>query len=227
MGMEEGAKMELEKKPIIKTKWFPWVVGAVAVLVIFFGSFVIGRGVGYSQGHADEKAKIDGQMITYDQLVDKIKQVEKEFNDKTDKLNQVRSDFASYENKYNELKDLQSKENDMKTYVSSSQSQLETLKEQINDAQSKLATLQGDVVTANGSPIKLGAGHFTVGEDLNAGRYKVEPVSGYGNFIVNGGDIAVTLDSAGDTGTVKSYVFDASDGDTIELDVTAKFTPVE
>lgn len=219
--------METETKSIIKSKWFPWVVGGVAVVIIFFLSFTIGRGVGYSQGHADEKARIDGKMVNYEQLVSKIKDTQKEYDDKTDKLNQLRSDFTGQENKYNELKDLQSKEEDMKTYVTASQAKYDSLKGQIKDAEGTLAKLQGSIVKAEGAPIKLEAGQFVVGKDLPPGRYKASPIGGGSNFAVYSaeGDLKVNT-ILGDPDS-PTYVFEAVDGDQIENDARAQLTPIK
>lgn len=82
--------------------------------------------------------------------------------------------------------------------------------------------------TVKSTPKKLSAGKYTVGKDVDAGRYKVTPVGEGSNFVVYGGgdETDVTVNTILGQDGEPSYTFDCSNGDVIQTESTVKLTPV-
>ena len=76
----------------------------------------------------------------------------------------------------------------------------------------------------------LTTGEWVVGEDIKAGRYKITPTSGSGNFVVENGGIPVVNEILGDSsmGGVPSITATLTNGEVIEISGlhSAKFTQV-
>lgn len=71
------------------------------------------------------------------------------------------------------------------------------------------------------------AGVFLAGKDIPPGRYKVEPVNGFGNYFVNGGSKVNIILGRGDDLFLPEYVFELDEGDEIEATLSVKYTLVE
>ena len=209
-------------------KWFfPTVIGIITLVVL---------GVGVLIGQGTLRAEADGQAYTYEDLINKTDQAEKELKDLKDeyksteiKLNDSKESWQKYDDLFDELKDLKSSKNGMIKKKTELNVEIKELKEKIDGAKKELESLTSGISEAEGDPIVLSAGHYSIGDDLRAGRYKVTPTGGSGNFFVDSDvyerEVGVTLGSG--QFSEDSFVFFAVPGDTIRLMTEAKFTPVQ
>ncbi|HET7579787.1 MAG TPA: hypothetical protein VFK33_10935 [Bacillales bacterium] len=219
---------------IFKAKWFPWATVALAVVIALFVVFIASYNSGYANGKAAMKAKIDGKMVTYNGLLDKINSAKKtlintkvKIGEKEGKLSHVSSELDTNKAKFDRLTKLADQKDQLTKKVNGLKSQVSTLNGKINDKQAELSKLKGGVQKAKGAPIELGAGRFVVGKDVPAGRYKVTPRGEGSNFI--------TFDTSGspDVNTIlgaygaPSYVFVVGDGYIIQSEAPVTLTPVK
>src|SRR5690625_8040490 len=67
--------------------------------------------------------------------------------------------------------------------VKTKEDELEELEETLKETQEKFDTLQGDLVKLEDEPLKVNAGYFYFGSDIEPGRYIDKPQSGNsGNY---------------------------------------------
>lgn len=208
-----------------KLKWFPWatagLICVIALVVVYISS--------YNVGYAAKKAMIDGKMNTYQQLLKKIDDTKKQISTQQFKLDTVNGKLSSNKDEFDRLTALENRKNQLKSNVSDSISQIADLNGQIKTAKAKLAKLQGGIQKAKGKSISLGAGKFTVGDDIPAGRYKVVPIGRGSNFFVYDGVTGVTKVNTilGTSIGVPSYVVHLNPLDKIDSETPAKFIPVK
>ncbi|WP_431803780.1 hypothetical protein [Halobacillus andaensis] len=162
----------------------------------------------------DDKNALEEQMKT---LTDDIETKEEENKKLIEELQQQIKDKEKETGQEIDKFDSQLKEKN---------GELKQLEEDIQAKKDELKAVTGNVEEAKGEPVTLSAGFFDVGKDLPAGRYKVTPASGNGNFFVNDG-MKVNILLGHDELFEEEYVFTADDGDVIELTLSATFTPIE
>lgn len=109
---------------------------------------------------------------------------------------------------------------DKETYTE----KLESLKTEVAEKEAQLKRLTADITAATGNPVKLPAGSFTVGTDIEPGRYKI---TGSSNFFLYSasGELKVNIILGGPYG-VSSYIYRLRDGDVIECQGSDTFTPI-
>ncbi|GAA0491453.1 hypothetical protein GCM10008986_16970 [Salinibacillus aidingensis] len=213
-----------------KSKWV-WAIAGAFLLIVISSSFF------YLQGKSVSVAKVDEKMVTYDELVEeidikqsKLNAIETTIDEKTKERDQISDELEDNQEKYDRLNKIAKNEEEIQTKIEEKKDELTQLKADIVSNKNKLQELQGGVEEAKGEPIKLGAGHYTVGDDLPPGRYKIEPTQGSGNVFIDGWDgsskLSETLGPNPDY-HIPSYVFNAEVDDTMEINVPVKFTPVE
>jgi len=217
-------EQEKKKTGRFKSKLF-WakVAGVIVVLSMFYGFGSSGAAVELEDG----KASLEELQAKIEEKESKIKEVEKElekvnskFDDRKSELNEALSVLENKESIESEIKKLEKK-------VSNKQSEIKSLSKEVDTKLDKISSLNGQIVEAKGKPITLPAGHFTVGKDIPSSRYMVTPNQRGGNFFVNGG-MKVNIMLGKDTSMYQNkYIFYADKGDTIELTLSATFTPVE
>ncbi|MCM3587348.1 hypothetical protein M3182_16545 [Mesobacillus maritimus] len=205
------------------------------VVGVLFALFIV-----YSIGESAAKVELEEEKVSYDQLVEKIEDKEKEMEEKENEVEKIELDIGSIQNEYDKNKakleeamkvvaekDSVQKEIDKLTLdISQKQEKTKKLDTEIKDKKDELASIQGTIKEKKDAPITLPAGFFTVGKDLPAGRYKAVPNGGGGNFFVNSG-MKVNIMLGNGEFYEDEYVFYADEGDEIELTLSAKFIPVE
>ncbi|WP_419883218.1 hypothetical protein ACN6MY_06395 [Peribacillus sp. B-H-3] len=225
--------MELERntlrQPFYKNKKIILPITAIILAIIF-----------YSVGYSSAKTKIDGKKTSYDQVVSKFKSKESKLKNIDEKIDAAGIKLADVESQIQDKQDeydaaltsiakkaqAEQKLKDINSQISGRKSEVTKLNKQIDAKHNELATATSQVKAAKGKPKFLSAGKFEVGRDLPEGRYKVSANGGEGNFFVNqGADVNIILGN-GDFGE-SEYMWDAYEGDEIELTTSAKFTPVE
>ncbi|WP_238594747.1 hypothetical protein [Caenibacillus caldisaponilyticus] len=216
-----------EKMGFLKNKWFRRIAIIVVVIIVVAILINAGYSSGYEAGQKNFRGKFNGKVASYNDVVQKLSDIEKEYKEKSDQLSQLQTELASKQNEYDELKQLEANRDTMKQQVESAKDDLRELKSQISEAQDKLSSLRGQIDKANGAPIRLEAGKFTVGDDVKPGRYKVQPIGEGSNFIVYDSTGYPKVNTILGSGGVPSYTFEAEDGDIIQNEAPAKLTPVK
>ncbi|KGP91778.1 hypothetical protein N780_15460 [Pontibacillus chungwhensis BH030062] len=227
---------EKNKPKFFKRKWF-WI-NTGGVIVIFILAFFIGS--------SSMATIIDGEKLKYEGLVEKSKSIDEEISKKQqetidlqDQLDQLNEEHGSTKEKINNLKKelgealalIKEKEiitqeiNELTTQEETKTKKIQELDGSIEAKEKELAVVSGKIIELKDKPKTLSAGFFTVGKDIPASRYKVTP-NGNGNFFVNEGAKVNIMLGRGDF-YESEYVFQAEEGDVIELTLSATFTPIQ
>lgn len=221
----------IEKVKAIIRKYQVLIFIIVSILLVAASHYI---------GNKTAVTKIDQEKLTYDEIKQEILEQEEE-------LKGIKSDIVVARSNYDavsrDLKGVSDEYEEVQSIIAEKETFLEekkkvqgeidelkkkdeNLKKSISDKKSELSSITGKIKEAKGQPKVLSAGKFIVGKDIPAGRYKAVPNGGFGNFFVNqGADVNIIL-GHGDFGE-SEYVFEAFDGDEIELTTSAKFIPIE
>lgn len=210
-----------------------YIIGAIALIAIigvgtyFFGTKSATATLGNEVYSLDNiKTKQEGEQKELDNLIVESK------NKKTE-ISGLQSDLSALDTELKEAQELISTKEtiekeiaQLKTDKESKDSELKIINENIATQNTELERLDHTVIALKKEPREIPAGQFVVGTDIEQGRYKIEPVSGSGNYFVNGGgDVNIILGSS-DFG-LSEYVLDLSNGDRIEQTLPVKYTAVE
>ena len=118
--------------------------------------------------------------------------------------------------------DLQAEKKDIEELIASRS----TINGSIVEKNAELEKLTNIIVAKKQEPIQMPAGNFVVGTDVPAGRYKIEPNGGSGNYFVNEYKTNIIL-GVGDSFQLSEYIISLKTGDKIEQGLPVKYTAVE
>lgn len=199
--------------------------------------------VGCSSG--PDTVDIDGEALNFAELMDKVRATESDLSEAEQNLkdveNQITSreaDLKNLETKYKtevegfeEVAALIEDKKSIESEISSAETELSILNKDIETAEGKLEKLNGDIVKASDQPVKLSAGYFYFGEDVEAGRYKLTAQEGHrGNvFIRRDGSsyVSETFSHKPSEYAITEFVFTGLPGDQIEATIPIYLYPVE
>lgn len=207
-----------------KVKWI--VVAVVAIIVI---------GLSYLIGDVSATTKLDGQALDWQEVDKKLSSTKLDLSDAEKELAEKKSSLEDMSDEYDEAKEVvdqrdkaKSELKNLKSEYDDQADELDSIKSDIDKKKSELAKLESGVVAKKKQPKTLSAGHFTVGEDIEEGRYKITSAGASGNFFVNDGEKAnIILGSGGDGLSEKEYVVELSDGDSIEATMPTRYQLIE
>ncbi len=155
----------------------------------------------------------------------------KEKND--EELNKSKQDLETTKNELEknkeilgELKEYVSNKEKLDTDYSKKSDELNSINTQITSRQAELDKLTGAVTEAKSAPKQFSTGVYIVGEDLPAGKYDIQWVSGSGNFFGNGSPSIIEIFSNRDDFGIKTYknaVFKNGDSFEIKGSLTVAF----
>lgn len=185
----------------------------------------------------EAQAEVDGEVVNLEKLhkmidesTEQLSGLGEEITAAESELREIEMEFKNKESEFSKLSKLAENQESVKEEVKEAESTLDTLNSQIKDAESELEKLEGKIVSVTNEPIKINAGYFYFGSDVEPGRYELRPQEGqYGNvFIRRGGSsyVAETFGSA-DRGGLTDFVFEAQDGDEIEATIPILLYPVD
>ncbi|HLR69286.1 hypothetical protein [Virgibacillus alimentarius] len=210
-----------------KNRWKNWnfwfkVGGGIIVAVLL-----------YVIGHKFASIELEEEAMKYEDVKKRVEEKHDQLEETQKKLDNIKNELRENNQEYEETQEVIANRNSIQDevdklagQVTEKKGEVKELKKEIKDKNKELQSVTGEIKEAKGKPITLSAGKFVVGEDLPANRYKVTP-NGNGNFFVNDGvDVNVILGNDGDF-YESEYVFEAFEGDKIELTSSATFTPVE
>lgn len=206
------------KKPFYKKKWFI-IVSAILILLI-----------GWGLGESNAKETLDGEKVNYDELVNKIKNKEKELDSLIDEKDSILKEIDENKDLIEAAKNYKENKQTLDQEISTKTEEVKQLDSQITSKQSELASLTGKIQETGDAPKELPAGTFVVGKDIPAGRYKVLPVGRGSNFIVydeNGSNVVNTIVSSVEGHGVPEFVTYLFDNYIIEARSPFQYVPVK
>lgn len=206
----------------------------IGMIVLFLVGYGIGAKFGTDQAAIEfamyQKLNVDDE---YQKTAKELNQANKNLEATNQKIEEAKKELESKKSIVEAVLNFASKQKKLEEEFATNSKKLEELKTNVatTDAQlkEKLATLQkltGDIPQATGNPVTLLAGFFTVGDDIEAGRYRVTGSSFFGVYDKNGHYIFSTL--LGDTEySSGDYVCYLKEGNRIENGAITFFTPIE
>ncbi|HDR8220085.1 TPA: hypothetical protein QC102_004578, partial [Bacillus cereus] len=199
------------------------MVFIVLVLIFVITAVFVGMKLGFNNA----KVALNDKKFT-------VKQLEKEITRKQEQNKGIKEELSKIENEYQEVKALIVKKEGISKDIEGLQRTAEQKKQenlsldnQINEKKRELELLTKSVIEKKQEPRIMVAGTFTVGKDIPAGRYKVEPNKGSGNYFVNKGNKTNIILGNSHDNFLPEYVITLNEGDQIETNVSVKYTAVE
>lgn len=143
-------------------------------------------------------------------------------------IKQTDSHYNAESSALSELSVYKASKSALTSQLSSQQAQTNSLSAQISSQQAVLSILQKDVTSALGTPKKLPAGQFAVGNDIPAGKYSITGTSNLVVYSASGGasKINTILGNGSDGISVSQYVCTLNAGDIIKAEGADTYTPI-
>ncbi|MBH0154738.1 hypothetical protein IHV10_00095 [Fictibacillus sp. 5RED26] len=219
---------------MLKKKWVYFsLMALVLVAITAFSSHAIG----YNKASVllkDKKVvagEIDGEIKEWKKELESIEEnveaMEEEESSKQADLEGLQIRFDEVTEMVGQKEAIQKEVDELGTQVNAKKDELKKLSGEIANKQNELDTLNNGILIKKKEPRTLVAGVFIVGKDIAPGRYKVEPVNGFGNYFVNGGSKVNIILGRGDDLFLPEYVFELDEGDEIEATLSVRYTLVE
>jgi hypothetical protein len=201
-----------------KKTWIPIMIGLFAL------------GICYSLGYNQATVEINEKKLNHDQL-------EKVIAENKDEIKSLEEFILSTTNRYEEVSNELESAKETIASSASAKKELESLTSSINSKKDEilsldkeLNSLQGKIEESGAKSINLPAGHFTVGKDITAGRYKIIASGRGGNLMIDDalGDMVVltSIYSNKDYGETE-YVIELGNNYFIEAQASFEYIPVK
>ncbi|RBP36558.1 hypothetical protein [Garciella nitratireducens] len=196
----------------------------IILIVIILTSFIVGQKLGYN----------NARMVLKDKKLT-VQQIEKEISDLKEQKISKEEEFKKIEDRYQEAKSLIGQKEELEKNIKNLEKSIQEKKEEdssldtkLADKQKELEFLTNGIIQKKKEPRVLSAGEFIVGKDIPAGRYKIEPNNGSGNYFVNEGRKAnIILGNQSNTMYLKEYILELDEGDSISATLSTKYTLIE
>ncbi|MGA4720589.1 hypothetical protein [Fictibacillus nanhaiensis] len=219
---------------IVKRKWiYLSLIGLVLVAVSAFSAHAIGFNKA-SVLLKDKKVvarEIDGEIKEWKKELESIEKnveaMEEEKSNKQAELDGLLIQVDEASELISQKDAIQKELDELGVQVKGQKDELKKLSGEIANKQNELDSLNKGILVKKKEPRTLVAGVFIAGKDIAPGRYKVEPVNGFGNYFVNGGSKVNIILGRGDDLFLPEYVFELDEGDEIEATLSVKYTLVE
>ncbi len=214
-----------------------WVYFSLMALVLVAITAISAHAIGYNKASVllkDKKVvvrEIDGEIKEWKKELESIEEnveaMEEEESSKQAELDglQIQVDEAS--EMISQKETIQKELDELGVQVKGRKDELKKLGGEIANKKNELDTLNKGILIKKKEPRTLVAGVFIAGKDIAPGRYKVEPVNGFGNYFVNGGSKVNIILGRGDDLFLPEYVFELDEGDEIEATLSVKYTLVD
>ena len=201
-------------------------------IVVFL--LVISSALAYNGG---KRAEINLEAV--DVVANRIANQDEQIKVNNDKLADLQSQIDTINNELSSQQDLLNAFNDYKNNKEAKETEISQLDSTIQEKSNNIASLDNDIASKSAEldklknaiqrtgeePKVLTAGEYTVGKDIEPGRYIV---TGNSNFVVYSydGDLKVNTILGGRYGE-ESYTCTLENGDTMELSSKDTFTPIK
>ncbi|WP_445487316.1 hypothetical protein [Niallia sp. 03133] len=212
----------VKKKPL-------WLI-VVCVLVLLGIVYFIGHSIGHSEGLTDATVKIDKQKYNYDKLVAAVKNKQQHLSTINEDISALSKEQEELSDELSNAKEAISKKVSAENELSTLKSDIDSRRNEITELNDELSSLQGKIKETKEKPIILPAGQFTVGKDIQAGRYKVVAAGRGGNLFVYdslGNNLVNTIIYSDKSNGETEYVTNLDDDYVIDAHYSFKFIPVE
>jgi hypothetical protein len=177
----------------------------------------------------DDQVEIDGEMVKLDELKEMVaeeqqtlSEVEEEINSKEQKVLGLEIEFQDREAEFNELIALSEERESLEDEVIQ-------LRIERDDLNREIEKLTAKVVEVKDEPIKVGAGYFYFGDDIEPGRYLIKPQNARGGnvFVRRNGSSYVNVILRESDDYPSDFVFESISGDELEVGTPVELYPVE
>lgn len=211
-------------KKRVQSKKFLGVLGGLVVLSILF----------YNVGISAAKVELGEEKASYDEVVAKYHEKDQDLDEITEKLKDLHFTYLENKEELDVAREAIQNETELKRDLRVlkeekrvKEEELKDVQERVSSKQAELDRLNGDILKAEGKPLTIGAGQYIVGQDMDEGRYTVEPNGEGSNFFVYGSDGRATVNTILGNYGEASYTFFTSSGDIIQTEASVKLTPVQ
>ncbi|MDV2886348.1 hypothetical protein RYX45_14250 [Alkalihalophilus pseudofirmus] len=212
------------------------IIGGSAAVVLLLIALL-----SYGTGHGNAAVELSDKKVNLEQMDSELLSVRVQIKEANEELEKVNGQLADEKGKLDNLsqerekvqalisdkESIENEKNDLVKEIGQQEESLASIMQKISDSESKLDQLNKGIVEKQEQPRTLPAGYFTVGVDIEAGRYRIEPSSGSGNYFVNDGRKANIILGRGDSFYLSEYIIHLSAGDEIEATLPVKYTGVE
>lgn len=188
------------------------LICAFALITVFF---FIGYSVKKDNRAIEKKyAELRETNNKYNTLVSDTDDLGKEIDTLTLERDRMKSESDS-------LKEYESRSEEIDAQIASLESEIDSIKADSSAKQNEINQLTGSISSKAASIVNLSSGIYTVGENINAGKYLV---TGSGKILVSNSRGGVKLNTIL---TADATEVQLDDNDKIQLDTRAKFTPAQ
>lgn len=171
-----------ENNTQISSKRYIIGISVVAALLLYPACFIWGQHSAIDKTALktvyEEKVAIDDE---YNTKKSQLSDIEKEYNEKKTAVDAAKAYESTKQEKDNELSGLINQIEEKKL-------DLESITSRISTKTSELNQLTNAITTAKSERV-LSAGRYTVGTDIESGKYDIQWCSGSGNFYTYGGGV--------------------------------------
>lgn len=203
-------------------------------LIILGGISIVLIGGAFFIGSTQAKTTLNDTVVTIKTAEEKKSSLQQDIENAEKTLNDLKKDSEDKRDELAETKQMISQKDSLTKEIDTLSSDIKlkkenitTLDEDIENKNKEVERLEKGIVELKAKPKDLPAGDFSVGVDIDAGRYRVTPRNGsIGSFSVNDGRIASVL-LGNDSYSVKEYIVTLLDGDRINQTLPVTFQAVE
>lgn len=199
----------------------------IASSAVLIAIILIVAVVSYSGGY---NSKLNKMAVAA--MAETKQTLDDEYAQKKSEVDKIKDELSSQQEILTAFNDYKSNKDKVESELSQKTAQVDTLTSKITELDSSIASkneelkrIKNTVIATGEAPKTTPAGHFSVGGDIPAGRYKV---SGSSNFVVR--DITGKLKVntiLGDSFGYGDYVCNLSSGDQIETSSRTTYTPIK
>lgn len=172
------------------------------------------------------RTKKIGEKQELDNLIKESKGKEKEINDLQSELNTLDTNLKDVKELISKKDTFEKEIKQLKMDKETKDLEFKNINENIATQNAELEKLKHTVIALKKEPREIPAGQFVVGTDIEAGRYRIEPVSGQGNYFINSGS-NVNIILGNDEWSLSEYVLNLKNGDNIDQTLPVKYTAVK
>ncbi len=192
-----------------------YIITAFIAAAIISGSFILAV---YLPGDTDLiKSRADEFLRTDDEysgLLEQKESLEAE-------VNKLQLESSEKESQIDSLNDYDNVMADLDMKIKEKRSEINSINEQKQERQARLDAINTDISAKNGSEITLTPGIYTVGTNLQVGKYSV---TGSGKFKVASSD---GISKANKMLGSSPYTITLEQGDKVSIESSTRFTPID
>ncbi|MGN1115925.1 MAG: hypothetical protein ACI4TH_05110 [Candidatus Ornithomonoglobus sp.] len=192
-----------------------YIVTLCIAAAIISGSFILAV---YLPGDADLINSRADELLRNDEEYAALLKQKESLEDEVNKLQTESDEKGTQVDSLNDYDNIMA-ELDMK--IKEKRAEINSLNNQKKEKQAQLDKINADISAKNGTEITLSPGIYTVGTNLQAGKYSV---TGSGKFKAASSD---GISKANETLGTSPYTITLEKGDKVSIESSTKFTPID